>query len=170
MSLTFLADGLVDAGTEAVHPDWIDYNGHMNVAYYVLAFDHALDRVFDGLGIGAAYVRDQHASFFVLEAHVNYVGEVKQGDPLRFTFQLLDHDAKRVHYFMHMHHATEGYLAATLEQITVHVDMGTRRSATMPDAAAAQFANMLARQAHLSRPAEAGRPIGIKRSPAKVAG
>ena len=170
MSLQFLPDGLVDAGTEAVHPDWIDYNGHMNVAYYVLAFDRALDRMFDSIGIGAAYVREQQSSFFVLEAYVNYVGEVKQGDPLRFTFQLLDHDAKRVHYFMHMHHATEGYLAATLEQITVHVDMGTRRSAPMPEQAAAQFREMLARQAHLPRPAEAGRPIGIKRNTAKAAG
>jgi acyl-CoA thioester hydrolase len=163
MSLDYLPDGLVDAGTETVQPAWIDFNGHMNVAYYLLAFDHALDRVFDRLELGVEYVRGAHASFFVLEAHINYVGEVKEGDPMRFTFQLLDYDGKRVHYFLRMYHANEGYLAATLEQITVHVDMNTRRSAPMPARAEAHFADILARQRNLPRPEEAGRPIGIKR-------
>jgi acyl-CoA thioester hydrolase len=154
---------LLDAGTETVRPEWIDYNGHMNVAYYVLAFDQALDRIFDRFELGASYVKSANASFFVLETHVNYIGEVKLGDPMRFTFQLLDHDAKRVHYFMQMFHGTEGYLAATSEQLTVHVDMGTRRSAPMPERALAQMAALRDAQAHLARPPQAGRVIGIRR-------
>ena len=163
MTLSFLPDGLVDAGVETVHPDWIDYNGHMNVAYYVLAFDHALDRVFDAMSVGAAYVRETNSSFFVLESHVNYVGEVKEGDPLRFDFQLIDHDAKRLHYFMRMYHARENYLAATLEQLTVHVDMGTRRSAPMGTATRVRFHALSERHRDLPRPAEVGRVMGIRR-------
>lgn len=162
-------DALLDAGTEAVRPEWIDYNGHMNVAYYVLAFDQALDRVFDRYELGASYVKSANASFFVLETHVNYVGEVKRGDPMRFTFQLLDHDAKRLHYFLQMFHAAEGYLAATSEQLTVHVDMATRRSAPMPERAQRLMADLRAAQAHLPRPPQAGRVIGIRREP-KAAG
>ena len=165
MTLNFLEDGLVDAGVENVHPDWIDYNGHMNVAYYVLAFDHALDRVFDAMSVGAAYVRETNSSFFVLESHVNYVGEVKEGDPLRFAFQMIDCDAKRLHYFMRMYHARENYLAATLEQLTVHVDMGTRRSAPMGAATRERMDALLARHRPLPRPPELGRVMGIRRTP-----
>ena len=102
---------------------WIDYNGHMNMAYYNLVFDQALDQVFDELGIGAAYVRDGGGSCFTVEIHVTYVQELKLDDPLRVTFQLLDWDEKRLHFFGEMHHAEYGYLAATSEQMSLHVDM-----------------------------------------------
>ena len=146
-----------------VLPEWIDYNGHMNVAFYVLAFDQALEVIMESYGIGESYVQTGAGTTFVLENHVNYVGEVLEGAPLRITFQLLDHDAKRFHYFLRMYHAEEGFLSATAEQLTMHVDLSSRRSAPMPPDVQDRFAALSAAQAGLPRPEEAGRPMGIRR-------
>lgn len=149
-----------------VLPDWIDYNGHMNVAYYVLAFDKTLDRFCDRIDVGADYVKRTNQSIFTLEMHVHYRQEVLQGDPLRFTFQLLDADDKRMHYFMRMYHGTEGYLSATCEQIALHVDLGTRRTAPWPAVQREQLMALKAEHAALPRPAEAGSVIAIRRKSA----
>lgn len=87
---------LLELHTESVRTEWIDYNGHMNVAYYVLAFDHATDAFLDYLGMDEHYRDERRCSVFTAEAHVTYDREVRLGDPLRFTTQLLDWDAKRV--------------------------------------------------------------------------
>ncbi len=81
-----------------VEPAWIDYNGHLNMAYYNVLFDRAVDEVFELLGCGADYVK-KGFSTFTAEVHVRYLRELKEGDPVRVTFQLLDYDAKRMHYF-----------------------------------------------------------------------
>ena len=98
------------SSTMELEQNWIDYNGHMNMAFYNLVFDQCLDFVFDQLGIGAAYVKTEGGSCFTREIHVNYLAELSLGDPIRVTFQLLDWDAKRLHYFEEMYHAEEGYL------------------------------------------------------------
>lgn len=152
--------------TRPVEAAWIDYNGHMNMAYYSLAFDHALDHAYDLLGIGEAYVRETNCSHFTLEAHVSYLREVKLGDPLRITWQLLDFDAKRLHFFEEMHHAEEGWLAATSEQLSIHVDLSERRSAPFPAALQDRFRAVLDRHGRLPRPPQAGHVIGIPRRPA----
>lgn len=148
---------------QRVLPEWIDYNGHMNVAYYVLAFDKATDRLFDLLDLGVDYVKRTNNSTFVLETHVTYAREVHEGDPLRFTAQLLDYDAKRLHYFLNMYHAEEGYLSATSEQIALHVSLDTRRSAPMPAAQLERLAHVMAAHQGLAKPPQAGRVIGIPR-------
>ena len=118
--------------SEPVRPEWIDHNGHMNVAYYMLAFDHATDAFYDYVGVGFAYKESSDYSTFSLEGHITYDREVMVGDILRFTTQLLDFDEKRLHYIHQMYHAEEGYLAATNELIGIHIDMSIRRSAPMP--------------------------------------
>jgi acyl-CoA thioester hydrolase len=148
---------------QSVEPEWIDYNGHMNMAYYNLAFDRALDHVYDRLGIGVEYVRTQGGSCFTAEIHVNYLRELLQGDPIRVTFQLLDCDAKRLHFFESMYHATEGYLAATSEQLALHVDMTSRRASPLPEGVQKALAELMTAHAQLPRPPQAGRSIGIKR-------
>ncbi|MDH3413494.1 MAG: thioesterase family protein, partial [Gammaproteobacteria bacterium] len=95
--------------------DWIDYNGHMNVAYYVLVFDHATDALLDYLGMDEGYRANTGFTTYVLETHVTYDRELKEDDPVRVETQLLDFDAKRLHYFSRMFHAQEDYLAATTE-------------------------------------------------------
>jgi acyl-CoA thioester hydrolase len=149
--------------TETVQPGWIDYNGHMNLAYYMLAFDHATDAFFDYVGLGEAYLAANNCSTFTLEAHITYDRELMDGAPMRFETQLLAHDAKRLHYMHFMYHADEGYLASTNELVSLHVDMGARRSAPMPETARARLDRIADSHARLPRPEQAGRVISIDR-------
>ena len=148
---------------ESVRPEWIDYNGHMNLAYYMLAFDHATDAFFDFVGLGEAYLKANDASTFTLEAHITYDRELMSGAPMRFETRLLAHDAKRLHYTHFMYHAEDGYLAATNELISLHVDMGARRSAPMPDTVIARLDAIAAAHDKLPHPEQAGRVISIVR-------
>ncbi|WP_395458364.1 thioesterase family protein [Azospirillum melinis] len=144
---------------ETVRPEWIDYNGHMNVAYYLLAFDHATDAVLDRFGIGKAYVAAENRSVFVVDAHLTYAREVTEGTPLRFDSLLLGADAKRLHLFHEMRHAEEGWLAATAEVMLLHVDLGTRKTGPFPPAVAAALAGQAAAHAVLPQPPQAGRAV-----------
>ncbi len=153
----------LDLGGETVRRDWIDYNGHMNVAYYVLAFDHAVDRLFDRLGLGIDYAEREKRALFVLENHVTYRRELAENDPMRFTGQLLARDAKRLHAFLTLHHAGDGELSATYEFIALHVDYATRKSAPFPDRQMAALDAMMDSHRTLPRPEMAGHVIGIHR-------
>ena len=160
--MTYGAPIEIDSG-ETVRREWIDYNDHMNVAYYLLAFDQALDRLYDRLDLGLNYLRHTNHSTMTLETHITYTRELRLGAPIRFTFQLLDYDKKRQHFFGRMFHAAEGYLAATHEWLTTHVDLAARRSAEMPVEKVATFAEIMAEHAALPRPEEAGSVNGIRR-------
>jgi acyl-CoA thioester hydrolase len=150
-----------DEYRDVVRPEWIDHNGHMNMGYYLLVFDLATDEWIRHVGLDQAH-RDAHGvTTFCLEAHVTYHREVREGDPLRFTTLLLDHDAKRLHYFHEMHHATEGYLAATNELMTLHVSQQTRRAAPMALAIRERLARIQVAHAALPRPPQAGRRMGL---------
>ena len=144
-----------------VESAWIDYNGHMNMAYYHVLFDQALDHVFDDLGIGAAYVASGAGSCFTAEVHVAYLDELSEADPVRVSYQLLDWDEKRLHLFAEMHHATAGYLAATSEQLSLHVDLATRRAAPFPTEAQGCIAALMERHRNLPRQPQVGHVIGI---------
>ncbi|MFM8354512.1 MAG: thioesterase family protein [Gammaproteobacteria bacterium] len=160
-----MSDALITCPTQHVEAAWIDYNGHMNMAFYNVAFDRALDHVYDLLGIGAEYVRTGGGSCFTAEVHVNYVQELLRDDPIRVTFQLLDWDSKRLHVFESMYHGTEGYLAATSEQLALHVDMQTRRTAPFPHEVQARLAALMATHQHIARAPQVGRVMGIRRKP-----
>jgi acyl-CoA thioester hydrolase len=148
---------------ETVDPAWIDYNGHMNLAYYVLAFDHATDEFFDYIGLGTAYLDRNNCSTFTLETHVTYERELMAGDPMRFETQLLDHDVKRLHYMHFMYHDREGYLASTNELISLHVDMTQRRSSPMPQSVIERLDQVASSHGALPRPTQAGRVISLGR-------
>lgn len=148
---------------QAIEPGWIDYNGHLNMAFYNVLFDRGVDHVYDRLGIGADYVRDGGGSCFTMEVHVHYLNELTAEDPVSITFQLVDQDVKRLHFFQTMINARTGELAATSEQLALHVDMTSRRSAPFPDAILEKIAGL--RQAHalLAAPEQLGHVIGIPR-------
>jgi acyl-CoA thioester hydrolase len=146
---------------ETVRPEWIDYNGHMNVAYYVLAFDHATDKLLDALGIGEAYRRAANGSFFIVESHVVYRRELRLGDGLRVETEILGYDDKRLHGFSRMFRTAGGELAATYEFLGLHMDMTARRSAPFPAPALARLRAMADRHGARSRPAEVGRSIRL---------
>ncbi|MEX0921941.1 MAG: thioesterase family protein [Rhodovibrionaceae bacterium] len=146
-----------------VLPEWIDYNGHLNVAYYVLAFDEAFDDFMDYVGIDAAHRAASGHSIFALELHVSYFNEVLEGAPLRFTFQLLDHDAKRLHYLLRMYHGETELHLASCEGVCVYVDAGARRSVPMPREVIARVGAVAGAQAGLDWPEEVGHVIGLPR-------
>ncbi|HEY5299232.1 MAG TPA: thioesterase family protein [Acetobacteraceae bacterium] len=123
---------LLPSHDEFVRPEWIDSNGHMNLAYYIVVFDQALDVVFDSLDIGTAYRRRSGSSTFAVETHTLYLREVIEGEAVRVTSRLLGVDAKRLHWFQEMHHLASGEIAASLEQMNLHIDLRTRRVAPWP--------------------------------------
>ena len=149
--------------TETVIEDWIDYNGHLNMAYYHVIFDHGVDHFFDHLGVGSVYARSGAGSCFSMEVHVNYLNEVALNDEVEVRLQLLDFDSKRLHFFQEMYHKKEGYLAATSEQLSLHVDMQTRRTAPFPSTVLNTLENIMAAHKNLPVPPQVGRVIGIKR-------
>jgi acyl-CoA thioester hydrolase len=152
----------LDIYRASVQAEWIDDNGHMNVAYYVLMFDRATDVLLDRLGLGAAYRQRTNHSIYVLEAHVAYEREVKEGDMLRFATQLIDADAKRLHFFHTMYHAAAGYRAATNELLALHVDLAGPASLSFAATEQASIDAMLDAHRTLARPAQLGRVIGIR--------
>jgi acyl-CoA thioester hydrolase len=146
-----------------VDPAWIDYNGHLNMAYYNVLFDRAVDEVYELLGCGVAYVERSRHSCYTAEVHVRYLRELHAGDPVRVTFQLLDFDAKRLHYFEELRHAEEGWLSATSENMALHVDMTAQKTAPFLKSVAARLTRMKAVHAGLARPEAAGRRIEMAR-------
>ena len=144
-----------------VEPGWIDYNGHLNMAYYNVLFDRAVDEAFELLGCGLDYVKTRRHSCFTAEVHVRYLRELHAGDPVRVTFQLLGYDAKRMHYFEQLFHAAEGWVSATSENMSLHVDMAAGKTAPFPADVAGCLARMQASHASLPRPEAAGRRIAM---------
>ena len=144
-------------------PAWTDLNGHMNVAYYVLAFDRATDTFYDALGIGWDYLAREQRSLFTLAMNVDYVHEVHAASRVRIESRLLDHDAKRIHYYHEMFDAAGGWLAATNELLAMHVDMATRRNSPFAAATRERLTEMQAAHSTLPRPARVGRALGIRR-------
>lgn len=156
------------AGGFAIHdgqvqPEWIDINGHMNVAYYVLAFDRAVDDLFARVGITDDYIRDAGGTTFAVEAHVTYVRELTEGQPYRIESRVLAYDEKRVHQFQRMLHAEEGWLAATAEWMNLHIDLGTRRVSPWPQGTLSALAELTAAQPTGEFPEEAGRRMAVSR-------
>lgn len=146
-----------------VEAAWIDHNQHMNMAYYSLVFDQSLDHLLAAIGIDDAYYQQTTFSTFILESHVTYLREVCQDDPLQMTFQLLDWDAKRLHLFATMRHAEDGYIAATSEQMSMHVDMSVRRATPFPPPIQDCIQALMKAHAALPWPPQVGHAIGIPR-------
>lgn len=151
------------ASIQKVEPQWIDYNGHFNMAYYHVLFDRGGDQAFALLGLGPDYVKLCNASFFTLEAHITYIRELHAGDSVSVTLHMLDFDAKRVHYVQQMFHAGEGWLAAVTENIVMHVDMAAKKSAPFPKDIFAHIERMHAAHSGLPVPPQVGHRIGVPR-------
>jgi acyl-CoA thioester hydrolase len=150
-----------DGYRDVVRPEWIDSNQHMNVGYYLVVFDFATDAWFEHVGLDGEHRHTHGITTFALEAHVVFVREVRAGDPLRFTTRLVAHDPKRLHYFHEMYHATDGYLAATNELVSLHVSQATRRGAPMAPAILERLARIQAAHDTLPMPLQVGRRMGL---------
>jgi acyl-CoA thioester hydrolase len=142
-----------------IEPQWIDYNGHLNVAYYNVLFDRAVDEVYELIGLGPAYLKQHGHSTMVVETHVRYLREIKPTDAVRVSLQLLGYDAKRFQLFEKLLHATENWVSATCESMTLHVDMATKKVAPFPDSVMRLIERMNTAHAALPLPEGAGRRV-----------
>jgi len=159
----FVTDGL------EVRPEWIDYNGHLNIAFYLKLFDLAFDDTYERFGFTPDVTRERNASGFAAELHLTFQRELMVGDKVRVTSQLLDFGPKRCRMFQIMYHAASGELAATCEWMSLFIDMTARRVAEMPAELQERLGRVLASHSRLPLPPEMGRGISFdnkRRTPA----
>ncbi len=149
------------SSTRRVDPAWIDHNGHLNMAWYNVLFDHGIDEAFLMLGVGPDYVDTRNGSVFLAETHVQYKRELFIDMPVRVTVQLIDYDDKRLHTWCELRHATEGWLSATAENMSLHIDMTTRKVSPFPPDILSNVATMKAAHSGLQKPEGLGRLIRV---------
>jgi acyl-CoA thioester hydrolase len=144
-----------------IEPQWIDYNGHLNMAYYNVMFDRAVDELWLMLGIGPGYLRERQGSTFTAECHVRYLREIHLSDPVQVSVLLVGEDEKRLHVFEELRHATEGWLSATSETMMIHVDMAARKTAPFPSDIRARIQALSTAHSMVARPDGIGRKIAM---------
>jgi len=113
--------------TEKIIKEWTDYNGHLNVAYYVHVFDIAADIMLGNFKMGGESAKKDKKSTFVVEMHTNYNQEVKLGEEVETHLTYIDHDKKRIQYKLSMFHKEKKYLTATNEVLSLYVDLNQRK-------------------------------------------
>lgn len=149
-----MSDGL-PYFTQTVRPEWIDYNGHMSEAFYVLVFGHATDAMMIETGLDSSYRERTDCSLYTAEAHVRYVNEVEEGARLVVRTRVLGVDAKKVRFAHEMYVGeADGDPVATIELLGIHVDQNEGRAAPLPDAVRERFAALTE-----ELPAWAGRSV-----------
>ena len=146
-----------------VLPEWIDYNGHMNLAYYTVLFDGATDALFDALGLGLDYRQTRKLGTFVAETHNLYERELLVGARVRIATQILGLDEKRLYLAHEMFALDGGARTATQELMFLHVDLARRRVSPFPPDLYARIAEAAAAHAALPRPSWIGRHIAMPR-------
>ena len=115
--------------TEKIIKEWTDYNGHMNLSYYILIFDKAAEVMLTKFNMGGDSAQSNKKSTFAVETHTTYDQEVKLGEEVEVYLTYLDHDKKRIHYKVSMFHKEKKYLAATTEVLTLYIDLNQRKVA-----------------------------------------
>ncbi len=146
---------------------WIDVNAHMNVAYYVLAFDLGVDALWTRFGITGESIATTAGSTFAVECHVTYQAELVEDDAFVVTTQVLAYDEKRIHQFQRLYRRRDSRLAATAEWMNLFVDLDSRRVAPWPAAVFDRIRSFVAGQEKTPMPAEAGKRMSV-RSPVAV--
>lgn len=146
---------------ERVLPEWVDAAGELRPAFAVVIFDHAIDRLYDGIGIGDAYREATSFSTFTLETHSLFETPLCAGEEALVRSHILDVDAKRMHIAQEMFRPGERERAALMEQLSIHIDLTVRRSAPFPPERLAQIRAAMAAQADWPRPAGTGQRIAL---------
>jgi acyl-CoA thioester hydrolase len=152
------------SGEGVVLPEWIDSNGHMNLAYYVVLFDQATDAVWDALGLGDGYRLSGHGTFAV-EMHMLYAQELLVHERVRMISQILDVDSKRLHLAHEMRRLSDDAVACREEIMFLHVDLASRKVAPWPGWLQTRLDAASGAHAALPRPDWVGRSI---RNPARA--
>ena len=113
--------------TFEVKKEWVDYNNHMNMAYYVLVFDQAWEVVLEKFKMGGTAATDLHRSTMVVETNTKYLNEVKEGEMVDINLTYFDHDKKRLHLKMEMISQKTNKLSASMEWISLYIDLSKRK-------------------------------------------
>ena len=146
---------------QQVEAAWTDYNGHLNMAYYLVMFDRAADELITALGCGADYIKRTNCSIFVLETHTSYANELKAGEEVRIENRIIGFDQKRVHFVQQMFRADSQYLACVVEVMMAHVDLTTRRTSAFPPEILSSIEAMAKTHAGLPLPPQVGHVISL---------
>ena len=149
---------------ETVKSEWVDYNGHLNEAYYLLIFSHSSDHLMDHIGMHASFREASGYTLYTLETHLRYLQEIHVGEPVSVNIRLVDYDSKRVHLFQEMIHESSGDLLATAEilMLCVKQDDGPG-AATFPPDMSKRLEALHSEQQRTPLPKGMGRSVGIKR-------
>ena len=108
--------------------DWTDYNGHMNVAYYVLIFDiYGAEKLMSDFKMGEHSAKTTNKSTMVVESHITYNQEIKEGEEVDVNLTYFDHDKKILQYKLEMIHKSKKYVASTIEVLALYVDLQQRK-------------------------------------------
>jgi len=114
---------------QIIKKEWTDYNNHMNMAYYVLVFDQIWEKILGKFKMGEQSAKTTNMSTMVVETHTTYNNEVKEGDEVEINLTFFDHDKKRLHFKMEMIEKSSKKLSATLEMLSLYIDLNKRRVA-----------------------------------------
>lgn len=139
---------------EPVRPEWIDYNGHVNEAYYVLVFGHATDAVMEEIGLGDEDRARTSTSLFTVEAHIRYLDQVLAGEQLEVRSTLVGFGPKKLRLWHELW--ADGRLRATEEVLGLHVDTTAGRTTPFPDDVADRIQALLT-----APPEDVGRAISL---------
>ncbi len=139
--------------------DWLDYNDHMNVAYYLKAFDEASEQLTCVMGMGAAYTRATGLSWVALESHIGFQQEARLGERLRIETRVIGVAGRKMHLAQEMYR--DDALLATHEQLGLHFDTGTRRASDFPETVREALCRLRDQQSALPPPRWLGRAIGL---------
>lgn len=143
--------------------DWVDYNGHLRDAFYLLIFSHATDALMDRLGLDESGRARTGHTLYTLECHLNFLAEVKEGERVEVRTQLLAHDAKRLHIHHALHRPGEDASLAESEQMLMNIDSAAGRAAPFDSLVASRVLQLAAEHQGLTQPACVGRVIGLRR-------
>lgn len=146
-----------------VLPEWIDYNGHMNDAYYVVAFSQAIDAFMLHIGLDEEFREEQSVSIYTLQSMVTYLKEVAKAEPIIIQGHLLESDNKKLRLFMTMYHGQTHDELATMETLLLHMDMQAHRAAPFLEQTQSLVNNIQAAHNLLETPPNAGKAIAIRR-------
>ena len=146
-----------------VLPEWVDYNGHMNDAAYAIPFSRAIDAMMAMVGLDEAGRVATNHTIFTLAMQMRYHHEVKQGEPLKVSGQIIEMDAKRIRLYQWLRHGVDDTLLATCEQLLASVDQSGPKIAAFPESVGEKLRAIAAEHAELTIPDDAGQGIALKR-------
>jgi acyl-CoA thioester hydrolase len=147
-----------------ISPDWVDYNGHLRDAFYLLIFSHATDALMDVLGLDEAGRARTGHTLYTLECHLNFLAEVKEGERVEVHTQLLAHDAKRLHIHHGLYRSGEDASLAQSEQMLMNIDGAAGRGAPFDEQVALRVVQLASEHQGLPQPDCVGRLIGLRRA------